>query len=132
MNDFAILFVGDRETDCFGYCRVLEKNAVNFEGRYLLASTVDQFLDAARECQVTGFAEEALVACAEPAVDECLGVCFGIVVVAVHHVFALDHDFANFTHLLQITSGFHVHDGDLHAGRLADGSGDSFAGGHRA
>src|SRR5262245_35895218 len=91
---FTILGIGDGEANGFRDAGMLEQNGIDFQGRDFLPAAVDQFLQPASERQIAVGVENALITSAKIAAAEGAGVGLGIVAIAVHHVFALDRDFA--------------------------------------
>ena len=85
---------GMREGQALRDRRVIQQHAVDLQRADLLAAAVDQFLQPAGQAQVAVVVDRALVAGAEPAVGEGLGVGLGIVFVARGDVAAADDDLA--------------------------------------
>jgi hypothetical protein len=86
--------VRDPEGDRLRHRRVAQQHLVDLPRRDLLATPVDQLLDAADQGQVAALVEHALVAGQEPAFQEGFGVGLGVGGVAVDHTGALDRHLA--------------------------------------
>jgi branched-chain amino acid transport system ATP-binding protein len=91
----AQLVVRNREGHHLRHRRVVHQHLVDLARRHLLAAAVDDLLQAAGHRDVALGIHHALIAGAEPAVGERLGVGLGVVLVAPRDVLAADHDFAD-------------------------------------
>ena len=78
-------------------CRMRRQHAIHFQGAHFFATAIDQFLQAACQCQITFRIKGALIPGAEPAIGEGLGIGIGVGFIARGHIGAADHHFANLT-----------------------------------
>jgi hypothetical protein len=83
--------VGRRKGRGLNDRRVREQHVIDFPGRDLLASPVDDFLQAARDKQIAILVQMPLVSGAEPALDERGRIGGRVVLVSMRYVRAANH-----------------------------------------
>ena len=72
---------------------MVHDDRIDFERADVLTAANDQFLQPSGQPQIACIIHDALVAGAEPAIGECLGVGFRIRLIALRDVAAPDDDF---------------------------------------
>ena len=118
-GDFlAKLTMRHSKSDDLGDGWMVHQAFIDFERRDLLTAAIDDFLEATGEAEVALSVKSALVAGAEPAIGESLGVGVGVVFVAGGDIAAANDNFAEPAGRQDIA--IVVHDGDVRAGGDTD------------